>query len=176
MNVKKCGVFGPFDVPRCKAKRMIDDSRIRNFWEKREETTKGLPYASGCYIFGIRAGKGATPWYVGQAKNTFLGECFMPDKLLRYNKILADLKKGAPILLLLARQTPKGKFQKKLAADEADSLEYLLIGNCLRANPRLLNISRTSFFREAEVPSLLNSPKGPPSDSAKFLRRLLNLG
>ena len=148
----------------------------RLFWnEEVEENDPGLANASGCYIFGIRAGKGATPWYVGQAKNTFQDECFTDSKLLRYNKVLAGGEKGTPILLLLARKTPKGKSVKSLTKLEADSLENLLIYNCLRANQRLLNISGTSFFKEARIPGLLNSPQGAPLAGASFLRRLLNL-
>ena len=68
-----------------------------------------------------------------------------------------------------------GKFVKSLTKPEADSLENLLIYNCLRANQRLLNISGTSFFKEARIPGLLNNPKGAPLAGASFPRRLLNL-
>lgn len=176
MNVKKYGVFGPFDVPRHDDKCVPAPKYRRVFWREVEKNDPGLPNARGCYIFGVRASKGAKPWYVGQTKKSFQSECFESHKLLHYNEALAGYRKGTPVLLFLARQTPKGKFQKRFAASEADDLEYLLIGNCLRANQRLLNISRTSLFREAEIPGLLNSPKGKPSKSAKFLSRLLNLG
>lgn len=63
----------------------------------------------------------------------------------------------------------------QLSESEANNLESLLIYNCLRANQELLNKSRTSFLREAEIPGLLNSPQGAPSESTKFLRRLLSL-
>ena len=172
----KYDVFGPFEVPRNHGGRVAAARARRLFWnEEVEEDEPGLSTASGCYIFGIRAGTGATPWYVGQAKNTFKGECFMPDKLNHYNGILAEYQTGTPILLLLARMTPKGSFMKSLSEREANNLETLLIGNCLRANLDLLNISRTSFFKKAKIPGLLNSPPGALSPSVEFLKRLLNL-
>ena len=64
---------------------------------------------------------------------------------------------------------------KSLSEREAKNLEDLLIGNCLRANQGLLNISGTAFFKEARIPGLLNNPKGAPLAGAGFLRRLLNL-
>ena len=175
MVKRKYGVFGPFEVPRHDGGRVVASGQLQDFWEEVGKNHPGLPDASGCYIFGIRAGKGATPWYVGQAKKAFREECFTYHKLHRYNEVLVDLKKGTPILLFLARQTPKGRFANKLPKPEADSLENLLIHNCLRANQELLNISKTSFFKEAEIPGLLNSPQGVPPESTRFLRRLLNL-
>ena len=178
MPVWEYGVFGPFDVPRDDDGRVAAAKDRRRFWNKVVEDNKkpGLSTASGCYIFGIRASNGATPWYVGQAKYQFREECFTDSKLLRYNKILAGGKKGTPILLLLARMTPKeGSFQGRLSELEANNLETLLIGKCVRANPDLLNISRTAFFKNAKIPGLLNSPPGAPSPSVEFLKRLLNL-
>ena len=172
---RRYGVFGPFKVPRDDGGRVADSGQLRDFWGKVGKNDPGLPDASGCYIFGIRASKGAKPWYVGQAKQAFRNECFTYHKLHHYNKVLADRKKGTPILLLLVRLTPGGGFVNQLSKSEANSLENLLIYNCLRANQELLNTSRTSFFREAEIPGLLNSPQGAPSESTKFLSRLLNL-
>ena len=177
MPVWEYGVFGPFEVPRKDGGRVAAAKALRLFWNEVVEDIKkpGLSTASGCYIFGIRASKGATPWYVGQAKKKFREECFAPAKLNHYNEILAEYQTGTPILLLLARKTPKGSFVKSLSEREANNLETLLIGNCLRANPDLLNISRTSFFKKAKIPGLLNSPPGALSPSVEFLKRLLNL-
>ena len=169
------GVFGPFKVPRRDSRRIVTPRQLRDFWEGVGEKHPGLPDASGCYIFGISASGGARPWYVGQAKRAFRKECFTPHKLLRYNEALADRKRGKPILLLLARQTSGGRFANQLSDREANNLENLLIHNCLRANRKLLNISKTSFLKEAEIPGLLNSPPGAPSESTVFLRGLLNL-
>ena len=165
----KYDVFGPFKVPRKDGGLVANAKALGRFWnEEVEEDEPGLSTASGCYIFGI----GATPWYVGQAKNTFKGECFKPDKLNHYDGILA-VRQGRPILHLLARKTPTGSFKRRLRKSEADSLETLLIYKCLCANPDLLNTSRTSFFKKAKIPGLLN--KEARSSSEKFLKRLLNL-
>ena len=70
MPERNYGLFGPFEIPRV-ANGRVDQRMLGNFWEKAEAGCPGLAKASGCYIFGIRAAKGARPWYVGQAKKAF---------------------------------------------------------------------------------------------------------
>ena len=178
MPDRKYDVFGPFEFPRTKSRRRVDRSSLGNFWEEVEalrQKNEGLASASGCYIFGIRAGKGAKPWYVGQATKTFRQECFTPHKLVHYNEVLTE-RKGTPILLLLARMTPTGRFARNLGAREADWTERLLIHHCLSANDDLLNVRGTAFSAEVIIPGLLNSPRARPSKEATDLRCLLSLG
>ncbi len=56
-------VKGPIKIP-ChvgKGGRTISDDNIRDFWR----SYKKYEDRRGCYVFGIRAGKGCTPGYVG---------------------------------------------------------------------------------------------------------------
>ena len=99
------GVFGPLTIPRTR-RGGIDDDKLKDFWQQVEEKfAQGLAKASGCYIFGTRAGKGAMPWYVGKATKTFLQECFTDRNLRKYDKVLVE-RKGTPILFFLARTVP----------------------------------------------------------------------
>ena len=169
------GVFGPLTIPRTR-RGGIDDDKLKDFWQQVEEKfAQGLAKASGCYIFGTRAGKGAMPWYVGKATKTFLQECFTDRNLRKYDKVLVE-RKGTPILFFLARRTPGGRFRKVLHDQEARRLENFLIDHCLSANGKLLNRQGTKFVRDTQIPGLLNSPPGPHSKEAKSLRRLLSLG
>ena len=177
MPDRKYDVFGPFEIPRTENRQRVDRKSLRHFWNEVEalrQKNEGLASASGCYIFAIRAGKGAKPWYVGQATKTFRQECFTPHKLVHYNEVLTE-RKGTPILFLLARMTPTGRFANKLGAREADWAENLLIHHCLRANDDLLNIRGTAFSTEVVIPGLLNSPQARRSREARDLRGLLNL-
>lgn len=169
-------LFGPLTIPRIRKTNRVDGDRLASVWADAEEAAEGLSSASGCYLFGIRAGRGATPWYAGQAKKSFRRECFTDSKLLRYNEVLSGHKKGTPFLFLVARMTPKGKFQKELREDEANRLESFLIDLCLQANINLVNKSGTSFVRDTHIPGLLNSDRRSMSQETEFLRRLLNLG
>lgn len=168
-------LFGPLTIPRIRNTNRVASSKLRNLWSEAENIAKGLSTASGCYLFGIRAGRGATPWYIGQAKVSFQRECFTDNKLVRYNEVLADHKKGTPFLFLVARMTPGGKFQKELNSREANRLEAFLLDLCLQANIDLKNKSGTSFVRDTHIPGLLNSDLRSTSDQTDFLRRLLNL-
>ena len=168
-------VYGPLDIPRTDDLRQVDRKRLSGFWKNANDAASELATATGCYIFGIRAGKGARPWYVGQAKKSFKNECFTPHKLLYYNTAVLK-RQGTPIMFLVARMTPGGqRFVKKLGQKEADWVENLLIRHCLDANKNLLNISGIAFSTEVMIPGLFRSPPGQPSNETTNLRRLLNL-
>ena len=169
-------LFGPLTIPRAKKTNRVASSKLAGLWAEAEDTADGLSTATGCYLFGIRAGRGATPWYVRQAKLSFQRECFTDNKLVRYNEVLADHKRGTPFLFLVARMTPGGKFQRELNAREANRLEAFLLDLCLRANINLKNKGGTSFVRDTHIPGLLNSDLRSTSEQTDFLRRLLNLG
>ena len=174
MPERNYGLFGPFEIPRA-ANGRVDQRVLGDFWEKAEAGCPGLAKASGCYIFGIRAAKGARPWYVGQARKAFKRECFTDSKLLRYNTVLADQDKGTPILFLLARMTPGGRFKMSLGVREAGWVESMLIHHCLDANGDLLNVSGTALSTEVVIPGLFRSPPGKPTPEARFLKTLLSL-
>jgi hypothetical protein len=55
----------------------------------------------GCYVFGIRAGKGFTPAYAGKATKKFKNEVFGHHKLAKYQRYLADVAKGTPVLFFV---------------------------------------------------------------------------
>ena len=108
-------VFGPFEIPRRKDRLQVERSELREFWKTVEGAADGLAAARGCYIFGIRAGKGAKPWYVGQAKRSFKQECFAPHKLVHYNGQISG-SKGTPILLLLRAHDARRKVREDAGA------------------------------------------------------------
>lgn len=167
--------YGPFELPRCEGE--IDTSRKREFWAIVEDADPSLPDAVGCYIFAIKAAKGYTPWYVGMTqKGSFKGETWQPHKLLGYGKVIRA-HKGTPMLFLLARFTPKGKFvrpsRRKGSGGSIAALEEMLIGVCLQRNKELLNKKTTKFISELHVPGFVNESSGKRSGNAKELARLL---
>jgi hypothetical protein len=71
----KFDVAGPFEIPRFGKKRIITKESLRQLKQLVESHQEGLSDACGCYVFALRAGKGWTPHYVGQAcKLPILGE------------------------------------------------------------------------------------------------------
>lgn len=68
--------------------------QLGEFWD----STDGIAHARGTYVFAVRAGRGARPVYVGGATRNFKQEVFTPHKLEKYQRCLADFKKGTPIL------------------------------------------------------------------------------
>ncbi len=172
-------VFGEFALPRRltrSGKRTLNLSpeALQEFWNNLDNDYSDLSLAKGCYVFGIRAGRGIKPWYVGQTKKSFKQECFTPAKQLHYLRAIEDSRKGTPVLLLVARCTRKGKISKgSVPQAEADFLEKMLIGMALGQNSKLRNKRDTKYLREIRVPGLVNSPPGPPSSATRSLKRTL---
>lgn len=170
----------PFlEIPR-KKNGFVEGQRkeLNRFWETVDEQIKaGLSNAVGCYIFAIRAGKGALPWYIGKAeKQSFQKECFTTHKLYHYNNIIAD-RKGTPLLLLLPKLTTKGRLAKPSSRGhrDIDFLEKILLSACIQRNPNLSNIKDTKLLREIVVHGFLNNPKGKCSESVSGFKTLLGV-
>jgi hypothetical protein len=155
---------------------LIAKDALSSFWNFiDDELEEGLSGAIGCYIFSIRAGKGALPWYVGLAeKQSFRKECFTTHKLYHYNDAIAD-RKGTPMLTLIAKYTPGGKLVHPTENEHPDIqfLEKMLISKCLTRNPYLRNVKDTKLLRDMVVYGLLNTPQGNPKSSVSEFRSLI---
>jgi hypothetical protein len=166
--------YGPYTLPEVRDE--IDDSGKNSFWDAVREDCTLLPGAVGCYIFATKAAKGFRPWYVGKTeRQCFRDETWQVGKLRLYEKVLRR-HKGTPVLFLLAKRTPGGKFVKptkrKKASGSISALEEMLVGVCLQRNPDLLNKMLTRY-RAIYVPGYLNEKPGARTKRAKALARLL---
>ncbi len=170
-------IFGPFEVPR-KHNGLVDASREakRGFVSQVEATREGLSDAHGCYVFGIASGRGTLPWYVGKAENlSFLREVFTPTKLVHYNDVLSDRYRGKPVLFLIPRMTPRGRFCKPGENNTVSYLETMLIGIGMRRNAELRNKRDTKLLRELKVRGLFNADLGHPGRGAVNFKAALGM-
>ncbi|HET6843148.1 MAG TPA: hypothetical protein VFK06_15950 [Candidatus Angelobacter sp.] len=161
--------FGPFKMPVDGV--IIDKKKESKLWEEVEGKRPGLSNAIGCYVFGIRAGKGVKPWYVGKAeKSSFRKETLADHKLLKYVLALQNRARG----YLLAKETTGGRLAKpgKNGSRSIQALEEMLIGTCLLRNSKLLNKNNTKRHK-IEVPGYMNESPGARSTSARNLAYLL---
>jgi hypothetical protein len=91
-----------------------------------KEWDEDLPSAHGCYVFAIRAGKGWTPYYAGQAlRRTIFAEATHVDKLQKYNEVLADYERGTPVLFFLPWVTDGGERYRRLTRRSSSTLDFL---------------------------------------------------
>jgi hypothetical protein len=167
----------PIEIPRqSNGLIAVDKSSMTDFWSRVEaELDEGLSDGIGCYIFSIRAGKGALPWYVGCAeRQVFRKECFTSHKLNHYNNAIVK-RKGTPLLTLIAKYTPGDKIVRPTGRQHRDIqfLEAMLISNCLRRNADLYNVRDTKLLREMVVPGLLNTHAGKALSSVSQFRALI---
>jgi hypothetical protein len=166
-----------FEIPR-NSKGLIanDKDSLNEFWTKVEdEQQDGVSGAIGCYLFSVRAGKGALPWYVGLAvKQSFRKECFTSHKLVHYNNVIAG-RRGTPMLTLVPKFTPGGKIVGPTGSSHRDIefLEILLIANCLNRNSELCNKKDTKLLRDMKIYGMLNTPQGKQAASVNDFRVLV---
>jgi len=110
----------------------------------------------------------------------FEKECFTASKINIYNEVLADQKKGVPVLFLIAKRTPTGKLAKRTSGKNghADSayLEDILIDVALDKNAKLMNVQKTKFLRNMCVPGLINTRRGKLTKSEKEFKRAIEKG
>ena len=170
-------VAGPFPLVRSGSKKMITDTTAKALKPDLEEWESGLSEACGCYVFAIRAGRGFTPYYVGQAcKRSILAEALNPSNREKYNKVLAE-QNGTPVLFLIPLRTPTGKFRKRPQVNSRlahmDFLERWLIATSIDKNNQLINNKETRFLRQLHVAGLFNAKKGESTHASQQLRRTL---
>lgn len=168
-------IFGGFEVPRTEKKNCVDTAEKKAFWHSVEEHAEGLASALGCYVFAMRAGKGARPWYVGKTcRQGFSRECFESHKLVYYNEVISG-QNGTPLMYFVARMTPGGRFSSVAPQSEVEFLENFLIGAALQVNESLKNRAQTKFLQEMHVPGLINPRRGTPPHHVSEFKRLFHL-
>lgn len=161
-------VHGPFDVPVYQGK----NGRIVRVEEGealfRQHPT--LKARRGCYVFGMRAGKGITPTYVGKATKTFGQECFTAHKLGKCNQTLVDYQKGTLVVFFLVAPTGKGR----PATNQIGDVEDFLIQTGVAKNSRLLNVQGTKKASWT-IKGVVRANKGKPSKAASSLKSAMGI-
>lgn len=169
-------VIGPIKLSRHGKKRLITRDSLTELVADLEILEDGLSEACGCYVFAKQAGKGLTPWYVGQAcKLPIAAEALNASNREKYNTVLDA--KGSPVLFLLPLRTPSGKLRKRPSGNgrlhALNFLEKWLIAAALERNPKLKNNKETAFLRKIHVTGILNARKGGSTKDSRELSRTL---
>lgn len=156
-------VTGPHVVPIYKERksRFIDSAKLNSFWDK-----VGLGERIGCYIFGMRVGRGVSPWYVGKTANRFDAECFTDNKCNKYNQVLA--RHGTPVMYLVVLHTTPGRNNESAIG----SLEKFLIQGAYARNAEIKNVQGINRERWS-IDGVLRSGKGKPSSGAMSFKSML---
>jgi len=160
-------VHGPFEIPVRREPRatLIDQVALEaKFWEN-----SGCRARRGCYVFGLRAGGGITPFYVGMTVNSFEQECFTPHKLLKYVEALARRKARTPVMFFVAEDGPGRPNAAAIA-----KLEQQLIDLAVDQNDDLLNIVGTNT-EPIIVRGTLGPHHGRASEVTRMFRRMMGL-
>lgn len=174
------GVEGPYVLERHGKKKLITRESQLKLKEELEQYDSGVANACGCYIFAIRAGKGYTPYYVGQAcKRSLLSEAMNSNNVGRYNDVLNE-RNGNPVLFFVPLMTESGRYRRRPSGKGAkipalDFLERWLISCSIRKNPDLINNKETKFLRGIYVPGIFNARRGDATGDSTELGKALSL-
>ena len=122
----------------------------------------------GVYVFGVRAGGGITPIYVGQTKRSYQRECFTADKANKYNLGLDPYEKGTPILFFLASPQKAGPVNARVIRD----LEDFLIQTGKVKNEDLVN-RRGANEANWGITGVIRGSGGKPSASARTFKAMM---
>jgi hypothetical protein len=174
-------VAGPFLLSRHGFKGLITEESLKDLKEAAEAWETGLSSACGCYVFAMRAGKGYTPYYVGQSsKKAIIAEALNTINQMIYNKVLGSVSKGKPVIYLIPMKTPGGRFRKpnkseskKRTFPSVDFLEEWLIAQALQKNPSLRNNMKTKFVRQLHVVGLFNPQPGEATKASTELKKAI---
>lgn len=161
-------IDGPYEIPfeQKPGGRVI---LYNEFWIQTDELQE-LGGERGCYVFAIRAGKGATPIYVGKATKSFKQECLNPSNRHKFSNGMADYKKGTPVLYFVRHPKQKGKTNSK----QIGEIENFLIQNAAVKNPDLQNLHGTEAPKWT-IRGVIRSGKGKPKKAESKFKRLLGL-
>jgi hypothetical protein len=172
VKVKMATMFqvqGPFEITVnvYRGGKIIPRNKdLADFWEEVGEISE----ERGCYVFGIRAGKGIRPWYVGQTAKSFKDECFTGANRSKYNEAIARAGKGTPVMFLLVLPKKRGKPGKRYL----DALEELLIDVGYSKNPDISNIQKTKRPTWG-VKGVLRGGKGKPKKAESYFRKMMGV-
>ena len=161
-------VTGPLAIPfqQGKASKIVSSAEAASFWEEHPS----LADRRGCYVFAIRAGRGITPAYVGRATKTFRQEVFARDKIAKYQHVLAEYRRGTPVIFLLAAPQGRGKPNVSIVRE----LESFLIQSALSVNADLVNVHGTKRA-QFSIAGVLRGGKGKPSHAARIFKTSMAL-
>lgn len=165
MDVIDFEVAGPYVVPTSKhrAGKVIEPADIQEFWQDKEDLAEMI----GCYVFGIRAGRGMTAWYVGKTINGFRTETFAYHKRTHYQRVLASYRSGTPILFFVHSTKQNDRVREAI-----DQVEASLIHHASECNCQLLNLRRR---RSWLIRGVAGAGMGRPSEASKDFARMLGL-
>ena len=97
---------GPFDVPLqpgVRKAKLIDRAGAKSLAGQSNGFLR-----RGCYVFGIRAGRGMLPIYVGMTKSqNLITEAFNEKNLNRVNEYI-NRQKGNPVIYIIYQKAGKG--------------------------------------------------------------------
>lgn len=168
-NARKFIVSEIIQLPLIQEKcgRHLDETGAKKIFGRHRKFTE----AQGCYVFGIRAGKGYKPVYVGKTTLQTLGEEVLSDGTVgKINRALLRNKKGTLVVAFVIPENKPGPNPSKLI----DEVESVLIQYAYQKNPEIENengIYQCAWF----IDGVLNCPQGKPRDESRIFRRLVGI-
>jgi hypothetical protein len=167
---KMFDVLGPFAIEPTKAKsaRRIEKDQ-KAFWEAHPEASN-IAGRIGCYVFGIQAGRGIRPVYIGKTTKSFVGEVFGSHQRDYYNAELASITRGKPVMFFVLYPKGKGKPNSKMIKDVEEFLTQVAVAR----NPNLRNIQNIGE-KKWGISGVIRPGKGKPTDISRSFKKALGI-
>jgi hypothetical protein len=143
----------------------VDRTRLGAFWAEYDCGDR-----TGCYVFGIRTGRGTLPYYAGRTTNSFENECFTADKLTKYHYVLMDVARGTPVMYFAVLDRARGRRNETAVI----ALEERLIGLGMQRNARMVNVSGTRDD-DVVVHGVMGPRRGRPTVAAGAFKAMMGI-
>jgi hypothetical protein len=165
-------VYGPFpvpyDSPGTGTSKRIGRTHSKEFWDQPELRT--IRRKQGCYIFALATGRGHTPWYVGKATKSFHQEALTDHKLVYYNDVVYNGRKGRPVMFFVGRPDNLVKVPKK----QIDDMETYLVQTAAYKNGELKNRYKRRVPQWG-IRGVVRGGRGRATTAAKRFRGMMGL-
>ncbi len=168
--MNKYNVVGPIKIPAEQGHRgpIITETTAKKFWNNRDADR--IRDERGCYIFGIKARRGAMPYYVGRTtKKSFESECFTDHKINKYHKAISRTTMGYPIMFFIVHPIRQGKTNSR----QIGGIENFLIKLEVSRNEKHLNVKNSNVIDDWRISGVTGGRK--PSVSAKKLKKMMGM-
>lgn len=166
-TVRKFFVSRAFDVP-LEAGRLLDGKTCSEAFFVGDAAK--YSQMKGCYVFALRNGRGATPYYVGKTKKSFGEESFASHKISNHYQPTIARNKGTPVMTFVAIDSARGRTPDSTIRE----VEKYLIQAAYAKNPHLSNIQ--NLPKEWwSIDGIMNAPRGKPNATIADFRSMMGI-
>ena len=193
-SLRRFDIYGPYEVPQNKSKKIITPDDVTMFWSDVVEVDKKAPSLKkqyGVYVFVLKHGNNFSPWFVGSSENVGFDDLVLSrfDDLVlsRYNDVyqinnILEKTRGTPYIYFLPfvdknMQIFRKNIPPRPPVSNLRFVKTVLFEYGVQANSKILSDdpNESDIWKDLYVQGLVNATRGDSTLSVRKLKQLLNI-